>query len=251
MLRVSPQGNPQYCFKAPAPVAVRAQAQGLELGTCRISHRWSLIKQFSHRHTRTEAEAKRESHPQRQHVAAVSKTGYKGYLTSPQPAAYSFFPNFTFPSEFTCWAHWKILNLDPKTFPGFIFLQRWKQLGCRRWDGCWLNWPCWGLVARAAAGVTAINGMKETTGEGTEMQSDQRTPAFQLESKMSRVFAHLQAFLSPLFDAENPVSITHSPAIHRNLSHSTNILLQSPQRRQSGKGNMGKMSDRSCYVPWQ
>lgn len=47
-----PPGNPQHCFEAPAPVAV-------VLGTCGISHRWSLIKQFSHYHTRTEAEAER------------------------------------------------------------------------------------------------------------------------------------------------------------------------------------------------
>lgn len=74
MLQVFPWGNPHYCFKAPAPVAVSAQAQGLQLGTCRIPHRWSPIKQFSHHHTRTKAEAERESRPWRQHVAAVSKT---------------------------------------------------------------------------------------------------------------------------------------------------------------------------------
>lgn len=61
----------------------------------------------------------------------------------------------------TCGAHWKILNLNPKTFAGLIFFQRWKQLG----GGCWncrgLNWTGRRLVTWAAAGVTAVEGKKE------------------------------------------------------------------------------------------
>lgn len=57
-------------------------------GTSRASHRWSLIKQFSHCHTRTEAEAGRDSHPRRQHMAAMRQRHSTGYPTSP----ISFFP---------------------------------------------------------------------------------------------------------------------------------------------------------------
>lgn len=87
-----------------------------------------------------------------------------------------FFPLFLAPCtdtvtrEFTCWAHWKILNLDPKTFPGFIFLQRWKQLGRGRGDCRRLHGPCRGLVTRAAAGVTAAEGTRETAGQCRETQ---------------------------------------------------------------------------------
>jgi len=72
--RFLPRGNPHYCFKAAAPVAVSAQAQGLEVGTCSISHRWSLMKPSPHHQTRTEAEAERESCSRRQPAAAMSKT---------------------------------------------------------------------------------------------------------------------------------------------------------------------------------
>lgn len=136
----------------------------LGAGTSRVSHRWSLIKQFSHCHTRTEAEAGRESGPQRPHVAAACPRLSTGYSTSPIP----FLPCSPFPGEFTCWAHWKILNLDPKTLPGLILLQRWEQLGRGRGDGCRLHRACRGLVARAAAGVTAGNGTEGRTGECME-----------------------------------------------------------------------------------
>lgn len=64
----------------------------LGAGTSRVSHRWSLIKQFSHCHTRTEAEAGRESGPRRPHVATACPRLSTGYSTSPIP----FLP-FPFP----------------------------------------------------------------------------------------------------------------------------------------------------------
>lgn len=66
------------------------------------------------------------------------------------------------------------MDLDPKTFPGFIFLQRWKQLGCRRGDRCGLHGARWRLIARTAAGVTAAKGTREVV---------RRTAGLELESK--------------------------------------------------------------------
>lgn len=147
-----------------------------------------------------------------------------------------------FPGEFTCWAHWKILHLDPKTLPGLILLQRREQLGRRRGDSCRLHWARWGLVARAAAGVTAGNGTERRTGECMK-QSHQGN--YYLTRKVKfQSFCLSTGFLPSrawfCFCAAAHYS-------HKFKSLPTNIPLQSPQRRQAGKWNMGKMSVRSSW----
>lgn len=55
----------------------------------------------------------------------------------------------------TCRTDGKILDLNPETFTGFVFFQRWKQLGGGGRNRCRLNGPGGRLVAGTATGVAA------------------------------------------------------------------------------------------------
>lgn len=173
-------------------------------------------------------------------MAAVCQRLSTGYPTSPTP----FFSCCPFLSEFTCRAHWKILHLDPKTLPGLILLQRREQLGRGRGHGRGLHRARRGLVARAAAGVTAGNGMERRTGECMGQSHPQN--GYLIKK------AKFQSFCSPT--GLPPFCARFCFCAATRYSHGfkrlpTNVPLQSPQRRQAGKWNVGKMSARSCYPP--
>lgn len=67
-----------------------------------------------------------------------------------------------------------------------------------------------------------------------------------LKKGNTRASARLQAFLPFVPDS---VSVLQPSYLQEFKSLPTNIPFQSPQRRQAGKWNMGKMSVRFCYTP--
>lgn len=190
-------------------------------GTSRVPHRWSLIKQFSHCHTRREAEAGRESHPGRQHVAAVCQRLSTGYPTCPTP-----FSQVNLPVERTG----RFCTLIPKLFLGSSFSSDGSS-----WDaGAGTAVDCTEragdssleLLLESLLGVAQREGQVSAQGKVTQEM------VILLKKQNFRVSAHLQVFL-PLV----PVVSVLSPAIHTDLSVFLSVSpTKAPRRDRQGSG---------------